>query len=105
MVLQVASSIIGDGRRAMRTSSKSGCPLGADGQPAEVAHRGVGAHFEAELLGVERLGPLLVEHEHTAVRDALDHGSRYLLVLCGGTLPRAQRPRFSDIAILRSGQG
>ena len=50
-----------------------GLPLGAHGQPAEVAHLGVGANLEAELVHVEVVCPVLAEHVHHHVRDSLDH--------------------------------
>src|SRR5256885_3219956 len=50
-----------------------GLRLRCDGEPAEVAHAGVIAHLEAELVGVERLGAILIEHVDGGVGQFDDH--------------------------------
>src|SRR5215472_16464955 len=51
-----------------------GLVLRADRETAEAVHGRVAAHLEAELLGVELLGAVLVLDEHVHVRELLDHG-------------------------------
>src|SRR5204863_5332595 len=47
--------------------------LRADREPAEAVEDGVVPKLEPEGLGVERLCPVLVEHEHVHVVEAADH--------------------------------
>src|SRR5690349_1790110 len=51
-----------------------GLPFRRHREPAEVAQHLLGAHFEAELLGVEGLGALLVGDVDGGVAEFVDHG-------------------------------